>query len=72
MNAPQTIASQLRVDGASINVPRDLSDAAVAELLNAGLIVEIDADETRTDRRFEATDYARDVIDCRLPGNSNE
>lgn len=72
MNATQHLAANLRVDGAEINVPRNIDQSTIEQLLDGGLIVLVDEDETRNDRRYAATDYARDVIEQRLPGDGGE
>lgn len=56
------LTALLRVDGSDINVPRSLTPEQCAALLDAGLIVEADTDDDRPDRRYAATDYARDLI----------
>ncbi len=56
----------LRRDGNEINVPRDLTPEQCAELLAAGLIVATGVEDARPDRRYQATDYARDIIYGRL------
>lgn len=56
------LAALLRNDGNEINVPRSLDDDECASLLQAGLISETGVDDERADRRYEATDLARDVI----------
>ena len=56
------LSSLLRVDGNEINVPRALTAEQCANLLTAGLIAETGDDDERADRRYAATDYARDVI----------
>lgn len=62
-NAATTkLSSLLRVDGSEINVPRALTAEQCAALLDAGLIFVADDDEDRADRRYAATDLARDII----------
>lgn len=59
---PVDLSKLLRVDGDTISVPRALTAEQCAGLLDAGLIVETGADDMRPDRRYEPTDYARDLI----------
>ena len=62
-NATTTqLATLLRNEGSEINVPRALTADQCAELLNAGLIAETGDDDERADRRYAATDLARDII----------
>lgn len=56
------LSNLLRIDGSEINVPRALTAEQCADLLGAGLIAETGDDDERADRRYEATDYARDLI----------
>lgn len=56
------LTSLLRRDGSEINVPRALTAEQCTELLNAGLVFVSDDEEDRADRRYAATDLARDII----------
>lgn len=61
-NATRELAMLLRDDGNEINVPRALTPEECSALLDAGLIVDSGVDDERADHRFQATDYARDII----------
>ena len=56
------LSKLLRVEHRGIEVPRSLNDLDCLAMLRAGLIIEVDDTATVPDRRYEATDYARDLI----------
>lgn len=59
--------AELRRDGYELSVPRTVAADAVAAMLEAGLITDVyGADEPRADRRYQATDYARDLVFGRI------
>jgi len=56
------LAALLREEINSIAVPRSLTEDQCASLVAAGLIRETGIEDARPDHRYEATEYAEDVI----------
>ena len=57
----------LRIGSSSIEVPRSLTRTECDDLYMAGLIERTGEDHISPDRRYQATDYARDLLNSSNP-----